>query len=118
MHALSQRETFARYDTEQSYLELTLSRLLNASDRDPRVAYAPRYLALKTELRAVEIEITVSREHYDDIALYYNARLSEFAFCLAPGKLKTLQKPVFAELERPPIPPTPLHRSRRERMRV
>jgi LemA protein len=119
VHALSQRTAFARLDFEQGHLELTLARLLRASDRDAGVAHDLRYLALKAELRAVEIQIAVSRARYDDIASQYNARLSAFPFGVATNVLRTPQRPVFAELEQPPLPPPArLYRNRRERLRV
>jgi LemA protein len=119
VHALSQHTAFTRLNVEQGYLELTLARLLSASDHDPHVARDRRYLALKAKFRAVEIEIAVSRARYDNVASQYNARLRAFPSSVTTDALTTPQRPLFSEPEQPPPSrPARLYRGRHERLRV
>lgn len=116
--ALSRREPMKRFETAQHHLETALSRLLSASDRDPALAGNSRYRALKARLRSIELQIAASRQHYDDIASYYNARLSVLPLRFIPPALAPRQRPVFAELDQPPLPPTLLHKTVLKGLRV
>lgn len=109
--ALCSLEQMKRFETTQHRLEAALFRLLGASDRDPALAGNSRYRALKARLRAIELQIAASRQRYDDIASYYNARLSVLPLRFVPSMLTRRQRPVFAELEQPPLPPTLLHKT-------
>ncbi|WP_343676910.1 LemA family protein [Paraburkholderia heleia] len=109
--ALCRREEMKRFETAQHRLEAALSRLLLASDHDRDMAGNSRYRALKARLRSIERQIAAARQHYDDIVSYYNARLSMPPLRFVPSALMPRQRPVFAELEQPPLPPTRLHKT-------
>jgi LemA protein len=93
--ALSDPETFKRFQQAQGELSSALSRLMAVSERYPDLKATAAFRDLQAQLEGTENRITVERMRFNEVAQAFNTKRQRFPTVLFASLFGFREKPYF-----------------------